>query len=119
MDKNIKIKRVYDEYSEDDGIRILVDRIYPRGLRKDEIKIDLWLKDIAPSNELRKWFGHEPDKWNAFLRRYKKELDEKHELCVEILKFRNKQITLIYSAKDTRHNNAVVLKDYLENNFFK
>ncbi|BFI73149.1 uroporphyrin-III methyltransferase [Nanoarchaeota archaeon] len=108
----IKIKRVYDPIENDDGIRILVDRIWPRGIKKD--KIYIWLKDIAPSNELRKWFNHDPNKWEEFKRRYFEELDKNSELnkLIEIIK-NNKNVTLLYSAKSP-YNNAVALKEYLE-----
>lgn len=119
MSKNIQIKRAYENYSKEDGIRILIDRIWPRGIKKEDIKIDEWMKDIAPSNELRKWFGHQPDKWKGFSKRYKIELKDKNELCERIMKYTEKRVTLIYSAKDVEYNNAVVLKDYLKNDYLK
>jgi uncharacterized protein YeaO (DUF488 family) len=110
----VKIKRVYDEASPDDGSRILIDRLWPRGIKKDEAKIDEWIKDIAPSNELRKWFAHDPSKWQEFRKRYMEELKDQSNL-VEILINRAKRgnITLIFSARDTEYNNAVVLSELI------
>ena len=111
----IKIKRVYDKPNESDGFRILVDRIWPRGLSKSEIKVDLWLKEIAPSDGLRKWFAHDPKKWEEFKRRYFKELGDKKELIELIIEKAHKGIvTLLYGARDEKFNNAVALKDYIE-----
>ena len=111
----IKIKRAYDSFDESDGFRILVDRLWPRGLSKNKAKIDMWLKDIAPSNELRKWFAHKQDKWIEFRGRYFVELNKKREL-IELIadKMEKGSVTLIYGAKDERFNNAVVLKEYIE-----
>ena len=115
----IKTKRVYDEVEKDDGIRVLVDRLWPRGIKKEEVKIDLWLKEVAPSIELRKWFSHEPSRWKEFCKRYKEELrmDEEKKIALSVLTkiATRKKLTLIYSAKDKEHNNAVVLKKLLEN----
>jgi uncharacterized protein YeaO (DUF488 family) len=111
----IKLKRIYDKYEKDDGYRILVDRLWPRGMTKQKAKIDLWLKDIAPSNELRKWFNHNDLRWHNFQKKYKKELSDNKEL-LEIIKDKVKRhgtITLIFAAKDTLHNNAVVLNKLL------
>ncbi|MEW6455893.1 MAG: DUF488 domain-containing protein [Acidobacteriota bacterium] len=111
----IRIKRIYNTPAEDDGFRILVDRLWPRGLNKERAKIDLWLKEIAPSNELRKWFSHNPKKWDEFKKRYFKELDSKKELVNLILKkAKEANITLLYGAKDEEFNNAMALKDYIE-----
>jgi uncharacterized protein YeaO (DUF488 family) len=111
----VKIKRIYDPFSEEDGKRILVDRLWPRGLRKDEAKIDEWLKEIAPSDELRKWFSHDPSKWQEFKNRYKKELKSKLEITEKLRRESKKgQVTLLFSAKDVEHNNAVVLKEVIE-----
>lgn len=101
----------------EDGFRVLVDRMWPRGLSKEKAKIDLWLKDIAPSNDLRKWFAHDPKKWEEFQKRYKEELQTKNELIVKIKGLENDKetITLIYSAKDDKHNNALVLMDLIQN----
>lgn len=111
----IKIKRIYDPVSKDDGKRILVARLWPRGMKKDEAKIDEWLKKIAPSDELRRWFSHDPSKWQEFKTRYKREIKKKSEL-IERLRGEGKKgtITLLFSAKDTEHNNAVVLKELIE-----
>ncbi len=112
----IAIKRVYDEPAQEDGTRILVDRLWPRGLSKEQAHIDMWLKEIAPSNELRKWFGHDPEKFAEFRNRYKAELasgegidalGRLHELA------RQGPVTLVYAAHDTEHNNAVALRDLL------
>ncbi len=93
----------------------MIDRLWPRGLRKDEVKVDLWLKEIAPSNDLRKWFGHDPDKWNEFRKRYFQELDRKKELADQIAaKAKEGDVVLLYGAKDNDHNNAVALKEYIE-----
>ena len=111
----IKVKRIYDNPKGRNGFRILVDRLWPRGLRKDEVKIDLWQKDIALSNSLRKWFSHDEKKWNEFKRRYFRELDNNSEALNIILdKARDGSIILLYAAKDERFNNAVVLKEYIE-----
>jgi uncharacterized protein YeaO (DUF488 family) len=109
---NIKIKRVYEKPDKEDGIRILVDRLWLRGLTKEKAGIDLWLKDIAPSSELRKWFGHDAEKWNEFRKRYRNEL-KKNEEQVSILKDQMKKgaVTLVYGANDEEHNQAVVLKE--------
>jgi len=110
----IKIKRIYDPVSEDDGKRILVDRLWPRGLKKGEAKIDEWLKEIAPSDGLRKWFSHDPSKWQEFKNRYKKELKNKSETTEKLRAEAKKgQVTLLFSAKDVEHNNAVVLKEVI------
>jgi len=108
----IKIKRVYEKPEKDDGKRILVDRLWPRGLTKEKACIDLWLKGIAPSTELRKWFGHDPAKWKEFRKRYSDEL-KKNEEQVSLLKdqIKNGTVTLVYGAKDEEHNEAFVLKE--------
>jgi len=111
----IKIKRVYDPFSEDDGKRILVDRLWPRGIKKDKAKIDEWLKEIAPSDELRRWFSHDPSKWQEFKSRYKKELKKKSDLIGKLkVESKKGRITLLFSARDTEHNNAVVLKEIIQ-----
>jgi uncharacterized protein YeaO (DUF488 family) len=111
----VKIKRVYDTASRGDGKRILVDRLWPRGLRKEDARIDRWLKEIAPSNELRKWFGHDPAKWPEFRKRYAAELAKNSELLEELRAEAGKGIiTLLFAAKDAAHNNAVVLKELIE-----
>ncbi len=110
----IKIKRVYKKPEVEDGIRILVDRLWPRGLTKEKASIDLWLKEIAPTTELRKWFNHDPDKWNEFKKRYLAELSENRK-SVAILKeqLTNGDVTLIFGAKDEEHNEALVLKELI------
>ena len=110
----MKLKRVYETPSEEDGTRILVDRLWPRGLTKETARIDLWLKEVAPSNELRKWFAHDPAKWPEFKARYKAEL--KHngaQLALLKLAVLRGPATLLYGAKDAEHNQAVVLQDLL------
>ena len=109
---SIKIKRVYESPANSDGFRILVDRLWPRGLTKSEAKINLWLKEIAPSNELRKWFNHDSEKWLVFNKKYQKELESKFELIgmVNQLEKENGAISLLYSAKNEKNNNAVALK---------
>ena len=110
----IRVKRVYEE-KRDDSFRILVDRLWPRGLSRERAGIDLWLKDIAPSSELRREFSHDPDKWNWFRERYFRELDGKKDLVEQIIrKAREGDVTLVYGAKDERFNNAVALREYLE-----
>jgi uncharacterized protein YeaO (DUF488 family) len=111
----IKAKRIYELPAKEDGFRILVDRLWPRGIQKEKAKIDLWLKEIAPSDELRKWFAHDPQKWEEFERKYAKELDTKQELLNEIRQRAKEKgaVTLLYSAKDTEHNNAVALRTLL------
>ncbi len=112
---SIQLKRVYDAPSEEDGQRILVDRIWPRGIKKEKAALDLWAKEIAPSTALRKWFGHDPKKWAEFQRRYRAELDEIEEPLEPLHEAVKKgKVTLLYAAHDTEHNNAVVLKAYLE-----
>lgn len=111
----IKIKRVYDPVLKDDGRRILVDRLWPRGVKKEKARIDEWLKDIAPTDELRKWFSHDPEKWQEFRRRYKKELKDKKELIQKLrAEAKSGKITLLFSARDIEYNNAVVLKEVIE-----
>jgi uncharacterized protein YeaO (DUF488 family) len=110
----IKVKRVYDEPSSDDGVRVLVDRLWTRGLSKESAKIDLWLRDVAPSDELRKWFNHDASKWEEFKRRYFKELENNKAVNELINLLRDRRtITLLYSAKSP-YNNATALKEYLE-----
>jgi uncharacterized protein YeaO (DUF488 family) len=111
---NIQIKRVYEKPGKEDGKRILVDRLWPRGLTKEKASIDLWLKEIAPSTELRKWFGHDPEKWREFQKRYHQEL-KNNESQVSILKEQVKKgiVTLVYGAKDEEHNEALVLTEWL------
>ena len=111
----IKIERIYNNPRGNKSFRILVDRLWPRGLSKDKVKMDLWQKDIAPSNSLRKWFGHDDEKWNEFKRRYFKELDKNIDSVDQILdKVKEGSITLLYGSKEEKFNNAVALKEYLE-----
>ena len=111
----IDLKRVYDPPANSDGRRILVDRIWPRGITKADLQIDAWLKDLAPSTELRKWFEHDPAKWDEFRKRYAGELEQRSEALEELVeKARAGRVTLVFSAKDTEHNNAVALKEHLE-----
>lgn len=113
---NILIKRVYEKPSKEDGRRILIDRLWPRGLTKEKAKIDLWLKDIAPSTELRKWFGHDPSKWVEFKKRYIAELKKNTGVVAQLEEQMKKgKVTLVYGAKDEQHNDAVVLQEYFEN----
>ena len=112
---NIQVKRVYDPPSANDGTRILVDRLWPRGLAKASLKLDEWMKDIAPSNELRKRFGHHEGNWKEFQKQYFKELDSHPDLVAQLIqKSRTGKLTLLFAAKDEVHNNAVALKNYLE-----
>jgi uncharacterized protein YeaO (DUF488 family) len=111
----LKIKRIYDLPTFEDGIRILVDRLWPRGLSKEKAKVDLWLKEIAPSHELRKWYAHDPKKWTEFRKKYFKELGMKRELINQIVQKMNEgDVTLLYSSKEGRINNAVALKEHIE-----
>ncbi len=112
----IKIKRAYQPPEKEDGFRILVDRLWSRGVSKDKAKLDLWLKEVAPSNELRKWFGHDPEKWLEFQKRYSAELKDKKSFLSKIKDLEKEKgtVTLIYSAKDEEHNDAVVLRDKLQ-----
>lgn len=113
--QNIRVRRAYEAASPDDGQRVLVDRIWPRGVSKDALAIDAWLKDAAPSSALRKWFGHDPAKWDGFKERYFRELDDRPEVVGDLRsRCAGGPLTLVYSARDTRHNNAVALKAYLE-----
>ncbi|MCL4479831.1 MAG: DUF488 domain-containing protein [Deltaproteobacteria bacterium] len=117
----VRIKRIYDKPSETDGFRILVDRLWPRGMSKKDAKVGLWLKEIAPGDNLRKWFGHDPEKWYEFKRRYFKELDsltEKQDLLNVIIEYSRKgAVTLLYAAKDEDHNNAVAIMEYLHTKY--
>jgi uncharacterized protein YeaO (DUF488 family) len=111
----IQSKRAYDRPSRTDGERVLVERLWPRGLTKARAALDLWLKDVAPSTKLRKWFGHDPAKWEQFERRYWKEL-QGHKEAVDLLRQKARQgtVTLVYAARDEEHNGAVALKRFLE-----
>ncbi|MDD2542612.1 MAG: DUF488 domain-containing protein [Desulfuromonadaceae bacterium] len=111
----IRIKRVYDQYEPDDGPRFLVDRLWPRGMKKENLPMDGWLKDVAPSDALRSWFGHDPAKWEEFCSRYDSELEVNSEAWQPILTMAQKQnLTLLYGAHDIEHNNAVAIRSFLE-----
>ena len=111
----LKIKRVYESPERDDGVRFLVERLWPRGIKKEELKMKAWLKEVSPSPELRKWYGHDPAKWSEFQKRYRKELKNNSNAWEPILAAAKKgNVTLLYSAKDTERNSALVLKKFLE-----
>lgn len=113
--ETIVTKRIYDTTSEDDGQRILIDRIWPRGLSKEDAHLDDWIKEVAPTNELRKWFGHDPIKFPEFEKRYRNELKGKSDLLLQIRERASKgKVTLLYGAKDTEHNQAIVLQKVLK-----
>jgi len=115
VSKTIAIKRVYEPTAQGDGARVLVDRVWPRGLTKEKAALDLWLKAIAPSTELRKWFGHDPARWDEFRKRYGEELDRSGEALGQLKALLIKgPVTLLYSAYDVEHNQAVALADYLK-----
>ena len=112
---SLAVKRVYDPPSPKDGYRVLVDRMWPRGLKKDAAALDLWMKELGPSRELRQWFGHEPTRWEGFRHRYAGELDAAPERWQPLAeKARRRRVTLLFGARDEEHNNAVALKAYLE-----
>ena len=112
--RHVRLKRVYEPANPEDGVRILVDRLWPRGLSKEKAAIDQWMKDIAPSAELRKWFGHDPNRWQEFRRRYAEELRGHTALLDHIRDLASKQtVTLLFAAHDEEHNDAVVLQDIL------
>ena len=114
MTEQLHIKRVYEAPASTDGLRILVDRLWPRGLTKEKAALDHWLKDIAPSNALRHWFGHDPEKWAEFQQRYYEELRAKPDAVKELRDMiGNQTATLLYAAHDSAHNNAVALRDFL------
>lgn len=116
----VKIKRVYDESESSDGKRILVERLWPRGIKKEELKMDLWLKNVAPSTELRKWFSHDVEKWNEFQTKYRQELKLNSTEYQPILDASKKgNVTLLFSSKDTQHNNAVVLQSFIKEQISK
>lgn len=111
----IRIQRVYEPPSGEEGYRVLIDRLWPRGLRKDQVRFDVWLKELAPSTELRRWFGHEPAKWEEFKRRYFAELDAQPEAVAELARRAAEgTVTLLFGAKAERFSNAAALKEYLE-----
>ena len=111
----IKLKRVYDKPEAGDGVRILVERLWPRGLSKENAKVDIWLKDAAPSTELRKWFSHDQSKWEEFKRRYYRELDRNRDALKQLLEIAEKgDSTFVYGSKEEKSNSAAALKEYLE-----
>ncbi|AEF31432.1 MULTISPECIES: DUF488 domain-containing protein [Gardnerella] len=114
---NIQVKRIYESSDEHDGLRVLVDRLWPRGISKEKANLDLWCKDIAPSSDLRKWFGHKSERFEEFANRYIEELDENQDCVNQIVDIcrKNKKVTFLYGAKDLRINHAIVLKDYIQN----
>lgn len=112
---DLRLKRVYRAARRSDGQRVLVDGIWPRGMSKHRLRLDHWAKDVAPSPELRRWFDHDPEKWDAFRQRYAEELDRRPEAVEDLLaRLDDGPVTLLYAAKDEEHNNAVALKPYLE-----
>lgn len=112
--KRLRLKRVYEPAAAGDGVRVLVDRLWPRGLTKKKAAVDHWMKDVAPSPELRKWFGHDPDRWVEFKRRYKRELRQHKDLLADIGKLnKERTVTLLFGARDEEHNDAVVLREVL------
>jgi len=111
---NLKLKRVYEPSDKNDGTRILIDRLWPRGMTKAKAGVDIWLKELAPSAELRKWFGHDPDKWTEFKKRYRVELEENDEQLARLKEeIKKGTVTLLYGAKDEEHNDAVALAEFL------
>ena len=113
----VQLRRAYEERNRRDGYRVLVERLWPRGVRKDALRLDDWCKDVAPSHALRRWFGHDPAKWKEFTRRYRAELrQDEADAALRVLTQRASRgsVTLIYSAKDEQHNSAVVLRDAIE-----
>ncbi len=111
----LKIKRIYDPVAQEDGLRILVDRLWPRGIRKEEVKMDVWMKEIAPSVELRKWFNHEPEKWEEFSADYTFEL-RRNPVLSQLLDYLQhyENVTLLYAARNQQYNHAIILKEVLE-----
>jgi uncharacterized protein YeaO (DUF488 family) len=117
---DISLKRVYEAPSKQDGVRILVDRLWPRGIKKEDLDFDLWLKEIAPSSELRSWFGHDPKKFKEFEKRYIEEFEENRSIWEPLLdKYAAKKMTLLYAAKDPEINHAQCLRSYLQKHYAK
>lgn len=111
---NVRLKRAYEPPSEDDGRRILVDRLWPRGVSKAEAALAEWVKELSPSTGLRKWFGHDPERWETFRRRYAAEIREHAEVLARLRSLaRSRRVTLVYSARDEAHNDAIVLRDVI------
>lgn len=112
---SLKLKRVYEDSERSDGARFLVERLWPRGIKKEQLKLDAWLKNVAPSDSLRRWFGHDPLKWSEFQKKYRAELSDNPDAWKPILEAAKRgRVTLLYSSRDTEHNNALVLKSFLE-----
>jgi uncharacterized protein YeaO (DUF488 family) len=115
---NILLKRAYEQPSADDGKRILVERLWPRGIKKEKAKIDAWPKEVAPSTQLRKWYSHDPAKWEEFKRRYWKELEEQEAAVSKIAEeAKAGKMTFVFASKEAERNNAVALKEYIEHKF--
>jgi uncharacterized protein YeaO (DUF488 family) len=111
----IRVKRAYEQPNKDDGERFLVERLWPRGVKKESLQLQGWLREVAPSSELRKWFQHDPAKWREFRRRYFRELEEHPDVWRPLLtRARRGRVTLVYSARDAEHNNAIALKEFLD-----
>ncbi|CAH2031270.1 DUF488 domain-containing protein [Trichlorobacter ammonificans] len=111
----IRTKRIYDQPAADDGRRILVDRLWPRGLSREEARLDLWMREIAPSDELRRWYGHDPQRWEEFRTRYRQELYNQSQALAELRRWSNDEtVTLLFAAKNIEQNNAVVVKEVVE-----
>jgi uncharacterized protein YeaO (DUF488 family) len=118
MPPTIHIKRIYVDPAKTDGVRILVDRLWPRGIKKENARLEEWAKDIAPSTELREWYSHDPDRWAEFQKKYKGELKHNEALEAFIEKYQQeKLLTLLYGTKDEAHSHAIVLKDFLDHEF--
>ncbi|MDO8863623.1 DUF488 domain-containing protein [Haliea sp. E1-2-M8] len=110
----IQLKRIYDPVEDEDGARVLVDRVWPRGVRKADVRLDWWARELAPSTELRKWFGHDPDRWAEFRRSYRDELAQVPETLTKLLDYcRQGPVTLVFGARDREHNQAVALREVL------
>lgn len=115
VNAEIEVKRVYEDPADTDGCRVLVDRLWPRGLSKERASLDHWFKDLAPSNELRHWYGHDQEKWEEFRRRYRAELEAEPAVLEPLLRLlkSERRLTLLFAAKDEKHNNAIALAEYL------
>ena len=110
----IRLKRAYEHPARSDGLRILVERLWPRGVKKEALRLDQWIKEVAPSTALRQWFQHDPAKWSEFRRRYFRELEKRAEVWQPLMALaRRGRVTLVYSAHDTEHNNAIALEEFL------
>jgi len=112
---SLRVKRIYEPPAEEDGLRFLVDRLWPRGMKKQACQLDAWLKELAPSTELRRWFGHDAARWDEFCRRYVAELDQRPDDCQAVVEqARQQPVTLLYAARDPEHHHALVLEHYLQ-----